>query len=176
MSNTRERKTPPQKATTSKPTSSERLKAAAPVALPLPAARSAKLDPEAEARIHVLVSLIAKEDGREMPPEWVFIAHQAKQRGYLREQALRLYITNHGKQWLRAEDESGHTMVKCTPAAKLALKDLARVTNTPMQDAIGELVHAMYEHNEALTRFARRHGGEHPWDAIPALLKLCKNT
>lgn len=132
-------------------------------------------DPELEARIFALVTAVAEDDGRTYPPEWSQVADAAKRRRYLKERGLRLYLMDHGKQWLssRAEPVGGrhYTMTKINPATRLALKDLSRDTGVPMQEAIGHIISAVHEHRAELTSLAFKAGEKYPWEAIGVLLR-----
>jgi hypothetical protein len=138
------------------------------------------LDPELEARVSALVRAVEAEDGRELTPEWVLVADQAKRRGYIREHALRLFLTDLGRQWLRTNEAPGesaatYTMTKISKASLVDLKTLSHETGVHMQDAIGLILGAIHDNRDALRRYARRHGSEHPWEAIGHLLKLTKD-
>lgn len=134
-----------------------------------------KADAELERKVFKLVTAVAENDGMVYTPEWANVADAAKRRGYLEEHALRLYIRKHGEQWLesfRAKPDRGRlTMQKLSPAANLRLKDLAKATGVPMREVLGHLIDAIDERRDALTRVARKHGAEHPWEAIRFLVK-----
>jgi hypothetical protein len=128
-----------------------------------------------ERQVFTLVNAVSENDGMVYTPEWATVAHAAKTRGYLEEQGLRLYLRKHGEQWLdsfRAKTDRGkRTMQKLSPAANLRLKDLAKATGVPMNEVLGHLIDAVDESRDALTRIARKHGAEHPWEAIRFLVK-----
>lgn len=135
-----------------------------------------KLDAELELKIFTLVTAVSESDGLVYTPEWATVADAAKRRGYLEEHGLRLYMRKHGEQWLasRAQPRAAadtYTMTKCSPHAKLQLKDLAHDTGVPMQDAIGDIISAIHDRRDVLTRIARKHGASHPWEAIRFLVK-----
>lgn len=138
-----------------------------------------KLDLETEARLHALLTAVSQEDGFTYPPAWAPIADVAKRRGYLDEHGLKLYMKAHGKQWLaqRASPVSSSktfTMTKVDPNTRLRLKDLSHDTGVPMQEAIGDIIGAIHEHRDELTRYARRVGLSHPWEAVGALLRAAR--
>jgi hypothetical protein len=151
-----------------------------PLDAPPPAAR---LAPELEERIFQLVTAVGEEEGRTVPPSWVAVTDAAKRAGYVRETGLRLYLTQHGRLWLasrasrNAPGQGGgsgtltYTMTKIDPVARLALKDVARETGVPMQEALGHIVSEIHENRDALTSVARKAGFDHPWEAIRVLLK-----
>lgn len=166
-------KKPARRPSTSSSESGTRSKTAPP-AEPLPA----QLDPETEGRVYALVRRVAEQDGLVIPPEWVLEADQAKRRGYLNENNLRLFMTLHGRQWIASKDESpkrrGPTMQKLSPKANLQLKDLSNDTGVPMKEVVSDLIGAVHENRDRLTRYARKHGAEHPWEAIPHLLAAAR--
>lgn len=126
-------------------------------------------DEEIDQSVFALVTAVHEEDGRSYPPEWAAAADAAKRRNYLSEVGLRLYMTKHGEEWLAQRGGDGakwYTMTKISKRARLALKDLAHETGVPMQEALSELVEAMYQNRDALTRAAHRSGLTHPWEAI----------
>lgn len=135
---------------------------------------SPKPDPELESRVFALVTAVAREDGRGYPPEWATVVDATKRRGFLTERGFKLYLTDHGRQWLRVRAEPGSgrkfEMTKITLATRLELKELAHSTGVPMQEVIGHVIGAVYEHRDALTRVALAHGAQHPWEAIRLLL------
>jgi hypothetical protein len=147
----------------------------------LPIAAPAKLSPEDEARIHQLVLAVETEDGMVNPPEWVFVADQAKRRGYVREHGLRLFLTDLGRQWLRSKEapgvtKSAYTMTKISKAALLELKTISHETGIDMQEAIGLILGAIHDNRELLSRYSRRHGGEgHPWEAVAMLIRAARD-
>jgi hypothetical protein len=134
-----------------------------------------KADAELERRVFTLVTAVSQDDGMVYTPEWAAVADVAKRRGYLEEHALRLYVRKHGEQWLesfRAKPTSARlTMQKLSPASNLRLKDLARATGVPMREVLGHLIDAIDERRDELTRVARKHGAEYPWEAIRFLVK-----
>lgn len=135
-----------------------------------------KPDAELDQRVFMLVTAVSENDGMVYTPEWATVADAAKRRGYLEEHGLRLYMRKHGEQWLESRSKprgapGAYTMTKCTPLAKLHLKDLAHDTGVPMQDAIGDIIAAIHDRRDALTRLARKHGATHPWEAIRFLVK-----
>jgi hypothetical protein len=126
--------------------------------------------------VYALVLRVEEEDGLTLPPEqsWILAADAAKRAGYLSEKGFRLYLTKHGEQWLesRAKPPSkDFTYTKIREASRLQLKDLSRETGVLMQDAIGELISAVHANRDALTRVARKHGEQHPWEALRYLVK-----
>lgn len=130
-----------------------------------------------ESRIYALVLAVAKDEGRETDPAWLVETDQAKRRGYLREERLRLYLTPHGRQWLAIQEPGarrGYTMQKLDHEANLQLRDLSHDTGVTMREVIGLTVGCMHANRDRLTRYARAHGGEHPWDAIAPLLAHVK--
>jgi hypothetical protein len=145
---------------------------------PVPAAGATKLDPEVEGRVYALVRRVADDDGMTLPPEWLVEADHAKRRGYLNENNLRLFITLHGRQWIASKDSTaqrrGHTMQKLSPGANLQLKDLAHDTGVPMKELVGHLIGVVHENRDRLTRYARKHGADHPWEAIPIMIAALK--
>ena len=147
---------------------------AAPDEPPL-AGADAKSDAKLERQIFILVTAVSNQDGLPLRPEWAIVADAAKRRGYLEEHSLRLYMRKHGEQWLdsfRAKPDRGkRTMQKLSPEANLRLKDLAKATGVPMNEILGYLIDAVDESRDALTRIARKHGAEHPWEAIRFLVK-----
>src|SRR5262245_10051844 len=111
-----------------------------PTALPL--AGVTKESPEDQERIRLLVKAVSEEDGMTLPADWVLIADQAKRKGYVREHALRLFLTDLGRQWLAAQAapaaaRQAFTMTKISKAGLIELKTLAHETGVLMQDAIG---------------------------------------
>jgi hypothetical protein len=128
-----------------------------------------------ETRIFMLLTRLDAEDGMVLPPgPWVAIADVAKRRGLIEEHGLRLYLKKRGRQELESRAAPAGrqtTMTKIYPADRNQLKDLSHQTGVPMQDAIGLVVGAVYEHRDALTRVARANGLEHPWEGIGVLLK-----
>jgi hypothetical protein len=122
-----------------------------------------------------LLTLVEREPGFVYPPSWAEVAHVAKQRGYLQENALRLYLTNHGAQLLQMrakpnDSVARYTMTKVDRVTRLALKDLSHDTGVPMQEAIAHVIQTVHRHRDALTRAARAARMDHPWEGISALL------
>lgn len=134
-----------------------------------------KHDPELEQRLFMLVTAVAEDEGMIYPPAWAPVVDAAKRRRWLAEKGLHLHLTTHGRQWLatRAAPTNGraYEMTKITLHHRLLLKDLARDTNTPMQEVIGAVVTAIHENRDELTRAARRAGLEHPWEAVGVLVR-----
>ncbi len=132
-------------------------------------------DPMLDENVFALVTAVAASDGMLYGPKWAEVAHEAKRRGYLNENSLRLFITNHGRQYLsvRAQPRGtgGHTMVKLDPAARLQLRDLRHDTGVLMQEAIGHILSTVHEHRDELTRVARSAGRDYPWEAIEVMLR-----
>ncbi len=134
------------------------------------------LDPELDGRMYALVMRVADEGEITLPPDpqWILAADAAKRAGYLVEKGFRLSITKHGEQWLESRAKPAgkeFTYTKIREHSRLQLKDLARDTGVPMQDTIGELIGAFHAHRDELTRIARKHGAEHPWEALRFLVK-----
>lgn len=142
---------------------------------PLAGGTAPKADAELERRVFTLVTAVSQNDGMVYTPEWATVVDAAKRRGYVEEHALQLFLRKHGEQWLesfRAKPDRGkRTMQKLSPQANLRLKDLAHATGVPMNEILGYLIDAIDENREALTRVARKHGAEHPWEAIRFLVK-----
>lgn len=135
-----------------------------------------KTDAELEHKVFTLVTAVSENDGMVYTPEWALVADAAKRRGYLEEHGLKLFLKKHGAQWLEARAKPRNapdtlTMTKLTPHAKLQLKDIAHDTGVPMQLAIGDIIAAIHDRRDALTKLARKHGAEHPWEAIRFLVK-----
>jgi len=66
-------------------------------------------------------------------------------------------------------------MTKISKAALLELKTLSHETDVDMQEAIGLILGCIHDNRDRLTRYARRHGGEHPWDAVALLLAAARD-
>lgn len=132
-------------------------------------------DAELEQKLIALVTAVSNNDGMTFPPEWLTVADAAKRRGLLNETNLRLFLTDTGRQWLAIADAPAgprvYTMTKIDPHTRLALKDLARETGMPMQEAITHIVDAVHANRDALTRAARAQGLTYPWEAIGKLVK-----
>jgi len=143
-----------------------------------PAARAS--DPELEQRLFMIVTAVAEEEGLTYPPEWAAVVDAAKRRGFVHEKGLHLYLASGGRQWLasRASPSGGRAweMTKISLHHRLLLKALARETGVNMQTAIGDVISAVYENRDALTRVARRVGAEHPWEAIGVLVREGKKA
>lgn len=140
---------------------------------PLPplAPPAAKQDPAYEQELFELVTAVKERDGLTYPPAWAVHVDHAKRRSLIREQNLKLYLTDHGRLWLnRAEppppNARTYEMTKIRADERFLLKEMAKETGVPMQEAIGHIVSIMYEHRDALTRVAVQHGERYPWDAI----------
>jgi hypothetical protein len=136
------------------------------------------LDPDLSARMYALVLRVeeASEEGLSLPPDpqWILAADAAKRAGYLHEAGFRLYLTKHGEQWLESRSKPAakdYTYTKIREAARLQLKDVARGAGVPMQEAIGEIIEAIHQNQDALTRIARKNGAEHAWEALRFLVK-----
>jgi hypothetical protein len=113
-------------------------------------------------------------EGLETPAGWLEVAHECKRLGYIRETQLLLHLTDHGRQWLESKAPSAKrttTMQRISRAANLQLKDLKRDTGIEMQIILDEVIGVIHRDRDRLTRYARAHGGEHPWEAVPRLLK-----
>lgn len=158
--------------------SGERPSAGFRAALPaLTVATSPTLDPALEDRVFDLLTAVQQNDGMSYPPEWAVVAHAAKAQGWLNEKGLCLYLTEHGTQRLANRGgvsvigDKKYTMTKIDPLTRLALKDIARESKVPMQEAIGYIVQALHAHRDALTRVARANGDTYPWEALARLTK-----
>jgi hypothetical protein len=141
-----------------------------------PPTTSREADEDLETRIFMLLTRLDADDGMVLPPgPWVAVADVAKRRGFIEEHGLRLYMKKRGMQELekRAKPSSAKTttMTKIYPPDRLLLKDLSHETGVAMQDAIGLVIAAVFEHRDALTRVARLNGLDYPWEGIGALLK-----
>jgi hypothetical protein len=140
-----------------------------------PPATEAKLDPALELQLFELVTAVASAEPFAYPPSWAVVVDAAKRRGYVKESALKLTLADHGRLWLQERaapppNARTYEMTKITAKARLLLKDLARETRVPMQDAIGEIIKAVYDARIELNRVALRHGESTPWDAIRHLV------
>jgi hypothetical protein len=143
---------------------------------PLDATTPAKEDPELEQRVFMLVTKLQEEDGFALPADmkWIAAADAAKRRGYIEEKGLKLFLREMGKQWLetRAEPNArGYEFTKISKADRFLLKQLARETGVPMQEAIGHIMRAIHHHRDELTKIARRAGYDHPWEGIEVLAR-----
>jgi hypothetical protein len=140
-----------------------------------PPTASREAEEELDTRVFMLLTRLDADDGMVLPPgPWVAVADVAKRRGFIEEHGLRLYLKKRGRQELeqRAQPAGRQTtMTKIYPPDRLLLKDLSHETGVAMQDAIGLVLAAVYEHRDALTRVARANGLEYPWEGIGLLLK-----
>lgn len=142
----------------------------------MPAGPALALDPELETRVFALVTRVADNDGLVLPPEpqWVLAADAAKRLGYLSEKSFRLHLTNHGEQWLSSRAQSSEkewTYTKIRPRERLLLKAIGRETGVDMQEALCLIVQAVYENRDGLMKAARKHGADHPWEALRYLVR-----
>jgi hypothetical protein len=160
--------------------SGTRRRSSQPALPPLDPPKAAAHDPELETRLFMIVTAVSQNEGMSYPPEWAAVVDAAKRRGWLAERALSLHLTTHGRQWLATRaaptDRRAYEMTKITLHARLQLKDLAHDTGTPMQEVIGHVIGAIHEHRDELTRAARRHGLDHPWEGVGALVRAGKKA
>lgn len=142
---------------------------------PLSPSPKTQRDPELETRVFMLVTAVAENDGMTYPPEWAPVVDAAKRRGFVHEKGLRLFLGTGGRQWLasRAAPSGGrqYEMTKIRLVDRLALKALSLETGVNMQEVIGHVIQAVHDNRDELTRYARRHGMDHPWEAIGALVR-----
>lgn len=128
----------------------------------------------------MLVTAVERDEGMTYEPTWAAVVHAAKLRGYVREKSLRLYLATGGRQWLasRAASHGGREweMTKIRLNDRLKLKALALETGVSMQETIGHVIGAVYEHRDDLTRAARRAGLEHPWEGVAELVRQGKKA
>jgi hypothetical protein len=131
---------------------------------------TAKASKEDDDRIYVLVRAVVEAGGLPIDPQWVMTADAAERRGFLTRLRLQLFPTKLGEQLVkeRAPEPTSNerTMVKTTETTRFQLKSIAKEQGVTMFDTLVEIIKAVYENRDELTRQARAAGAQYPWEAL----------